>query len=130
MVAPAFGAMARCATEWIGGAGMAATAYVDTFAAENLPPPGTWPEMRFDLPELQYPERLNCAVELLDKMVASGCAERPAIHGEHGTWTYSRLLEQANRIAHVLRDELKLVPGNRVLVRSPNNAMMAASVLA
>ena len=109
---------------------MAATAYVDTFAAENLPPPGTWPEMRFDLPELQYPERLNCAVELLDKMVASGCAERPAIHGEHGTWTYSRLLEQANRIAHVLRDELKLVPGNRVLVRSPNNAMMAASVLA
>ena len=109
---------------------MAATAYVDTFAAENLPPPQAWPEMRFDLPELKYPERLNCAAALLDSMVASGCAARPAIHGEHGTWTYSRLLEQVNRIAHVLREDMKLVPGNRVLVRGPNNAMTAASVLA
>jgi 2-aminobenzoate-CoA ligase len=109
---------------------MAATAYVDTFAAENLPPPGAWPELRFDLPELQYPERLNCAVALLDEKVAAGCAERPAIHGKHGTWTYSQLLDQVNRIAHVLREDMKLVPGNRVLVRGPNNAMMAASMLA
>jgi 2-aminobenzoate-CoA ligase len=109
---------------------MAATAYVDTFAADNLPPPGAWPEMRFDLPELHYPARLNCAVELLDRMIASGCAERAAIHGAQGSWTYAHLLDQANRIAHVLREDMKLVPGNRVLVRSPNNAMMAASVLA
>lgn len=109
---------------------MAATAYVDTFAAENLPSPGSWPEMRFDLPELQYPQRLNCAVELLDKMVSAGCAERPAIHGRHGSWTYSRLLDQVNRIAHVLQEEMKLVPGNRVLVRGPNNAMTAANILA
>jgi 2-aminobenzoate-CoA ligase len=109
---------------------MAATAYVDTFAAENLPPPGAWPEMRFDLPELQYPQRLNCAAELLDKMVASGCAERPAIHGKHGVWTYSQLLGKVNRIAHVLREDMKLVPGNRVLVRGPNNAVTAASILA
>lgn len=109
---------------------MAATAYADTFAARNLPPPGAWPEMRFDLPELQYPERVNCAVELLDKMVASGCADRPAIHGAHGSWTYAQLLDSVNRIAHVLRDDMKLVSGNRVLVRGPNNAMMAASVLA
>jgi 2-aminobenzoate-CoA ligase len=109
---------------------MAATAYADTFAADNLPPPHTWPEMRFDLPELQYPERLNCAADLLDKMVASGCAERPAICGAHGSWTYSQLLDKVNRIAHVLRDDMKLVPGNRVLVRGPNNAMTAACVLA
>ena len=87
---------------------MAATAYADTFAAQNLPPPGAWPEMRFDLPELQYPERLNCAVELLDKMVTSGCANRPAIHGAHGIWTYGQLLEAVNRIAHVLPRELML----------------------
>jgi hypothetical protein len=31
---------------------MAATAYADTFAAQNLPPAGAWPEMRFDLPEV------------------------------------------------------------------------------
>jgi 2-aminobenzoate-CoA ligase len=109
---------------------MAATAYLDTFAAENLPPPGAWPEMRFDLPELQYPERLNCAVELLDRMAASGCADRPAIHGAHGSWTYAQLLERVDRIAHVLRADMGLIPGNRVLVRGPNNAMTAASVLA
>ena len=109
---------------------MAASAYVDTFAADNLPPPGAWPEMRFDLPGLHYPERLNCAVELLDRMVASGCAERPAIHGAHGTWTYAQLLDQVNRIAHVLQEDMKLATGNRVLVRGPNNAMMAASILA
>jgi 2-aminobenzoate-CoA ligase len=109
---------------------MAVSAYVDTFAADNLPPPGAWPEMRFDLPELHYPERLNCAVALLDNMVARGNGQRPAIHGSHGTWTYAQLLSQVDRIAHVLRDDLKLVPGNRVLVRGANSAMMAASVLA
>ena len=109
---------------------MAATAYLDTFAAENLPPPGAWPEMRFDLPELRYPERLNCAAELLDKMVASGCADRPAIHGAQESWTYAQLLDRVNRIAHVLREDMRLIPGNRVLVRGPNNPMMAACVLA
>ena len=109
---------------------MATTAYLDTFAADNLPPPDTWPELRFDAPELRYPDRLNCAVELLDRMVASGFADRPAIHGAHGTWTYAQLLERVNRIAHVLREDMQLVPGNRVLIRGPNNAMMAASVLA
>ena len=34
--------------------------HVDTFARDNLPPREQWPEFKFDLPELQYPERLNC----------------------------------------------------------------------
>ena len=45
------------------------SAHTDTFARDNLPPPEQWPELRFDLPELRYPEKLNCAVELLDAMV-------------------------------------------------------------
>jgi 2-aminobenzoate-CoA ligase len=44
--------------------------------------------------------------------------------------SYAQLLAQANRIAHVLTDELGLVPGNRVLLRAPNNPMMAAAWLA
>ena len=35
------------------------SAHRDTFARDNLPPKGQWPEFKFDLPELQYPERLN-----------------------------------------------------------------------
>jgi 2-aminobenzoate-CoA ligase len=110
---------------------MAYTAHRDTFARDNLPPRSDWPELRFDLPELQYPARMNCGVELLDKMVAAGHGARPAIHGLRydgtpATATYEQLLARANQIARVLKEDLKLVPGNRVLLRGPNNPMMAA----
>ncbi len=109
---------------------MAHTAHVDTFARDNLPPPDELPEVFFELPELQYPARMNCAVELLDEMVAAGHGDRPAIHtlidGRKYSCTYRQLLVRANQIARVLVEDLKLVPGNRVLLRGPNNPMMAA----
>ena len=109
---------------------MADTAHVDTFARDNLPRPSELPEVFFELPELRYPARMNCAVELLDRMVAAGHADRPAIHalvdGRKYTCTYRQLLVRANQIARVLVEDLKLVPGNRVLLRGPNNPMMAA----
>ena len=37
----------------------------DSFVRDRLPPPELLPEFRFELPEVQYPERLNAAVELL-----------------------------------------------------------------
>ena len=86
--------------------------------------------LTFDLPELQYPKRLNCAAELLDKMVAGGSGERNVIHalidGMAYTCTYRQLLQRANQIAHVLVEDMGLKPGNRVLLRAPNNPMMAA----
>ena len=33
------------------------TAHVDTFVRDNLPPRDQWPELKFTLPELQFPER-------------------------------------------------------------------------
>jgi len=109
---------------------MAYTAHADTFARDNLPPPDELPEVFFDLPELRYPARMNAAVELLDRMVAAGHAGRPAIHASIGgrkyACTYRQLLVRANQIAHVLVEDLGLVPGNRVLLRGPNNPMMAA----
>src|SRR5690348_8936506 len=106
------------------------TAHVDTFARDHLPARELWPELIFDIPEVQYPERLNCVEELLDRMVEAGHAERPAIRSPAGTLTYRQLLRLVNQIAHVLRDDLELVPGNRVLLRAPNNPMMAACWLA
>ena len=106
------------------------TSHKDTFARDNLPPEDQWPEFLFDLPELQYPERLNCAQVLLDDAVAEGHGDRVAIYSESGNWTYHQLLEETNRIAHVLVDDLGLQPGNRVLLRSANNPMLAASWLA
>jgi len=109
---------------------MAYTAHMDTFARDHLPPASQWPELLFELPELQYPKRLNCAAELLDKMVAAGHGERDVIHtligGRAYSCTYRQLLHRANQIAHVLTEDLGLKPGNRVLLRAPNNPMMAA----
>jgi 2-aminobenzoate-CoA ligase len=99
---------------------------VDTFARDNLPPRDQWPEFRFDLPELQYPERMNCAKVLLDDTVRAGHGERIAIRAPDGECTYAQLLAQANRIANVLASDMGLKPGNRVLLRGPNNPMMAA----
>ena len=102
------------------------SAHVDTFARDHLPPRDQWPEFLFELPELQYPARLNCAAELLDRMVDSGRGERTCIRAPGVRWTYAELLDQSNRIAHVLADDMGVVPGNRVLLRGANNPMMAA----
>jgi 2-aminobenzoate-CoA ligase len=99
----------------------------DTFARDALPPQELWPEMRYDrIPELRYPSRLNCAVELLDAMVAGGHADRTVFQSPEGRWTYGQLLEQANQLAHVLVQDLGVVPGNRVLLRGYNGPRMAA----
>jgi 2-aminobenzoate-CoA ligase len=102
------------------------TAHVDTFARDNLPPKPEWPEFLFELPELQYPGRLNCATELLDKPVTRGHGHRVAMRTADGECTYTQLFTQANRIANVLVRAMGVKPGNRVLLRGPNNPMMAA----
>ncbi|MEB5966693.1 benzoate-CoA ligase family protein [Comamonas testosteroni] len=105
---------------------MSYTAHIDTFAADNLPPAELQPEFLFELPELQFPQRLNCAMELLDRHVAQGRGDRLCIQAEGVRWTYAELQGQANRIANVLTRQLGLVPGNRVLLCAPNNPMMVA----
>ena len=104
------------------------TAHTDPFAREHLPPRELWPDFDYDsLPELRaYPDRMNCGAMLLDDMVAAGHGERPVLHFEDTTWSYGQLLDLANRVANVLVDDLGLVPGNRVLLRSANTPMLVA----
>ena len=109
---------------------MAASAHLDAFAADNLPPRDQWPEFRFTLPELRYPERLNCVAELLDRWIEQGQGDRACLIAPNETLTYAALQERVNRIANVLTHDLGMVPGNRVLLRAPNTPMMAAAWLA
>ncbi len=103
------------------------SAHVDSFARDRLPPPELLPEFLFERPELQFPDRLNCASELLDRWVTQGQGGRLCLQALGGLrWTYAELQDKANRIAHVLVKDMGLVPGNRVLLRAPNNPMMAA----
>ncbi len=98
---------------------------MDSFCRDNLPPPEEWPV----LSPLPYPARLNCAVELLDANLRTR-AEHPAVVTPDETLSYAQLAERADRIAHVLVNETGLVPGNRVLLRSANNAWMVAAYFA
>ncbi len=106
---------------------MIASAHIDTFARDSLPPQALQPGFIFTLPELRYPDRLNAAVELLDHAIEHGGGDRICIITPSETLTYAQLSERVNRIANVLVNDLGLVPGNRVLLRSANNAMMVAS---
>ncbi len=103
------------------------TAHVDTFARDHLPPAEEQPEYFLDLPELRFPERLNCATELLDRHVTEGRGDRACVSAPAGpSWTYAELQRQADRIAYVLVAECGLVPGNRVLLRAANKPMLVA----
>ncbi len=99
---------------------------MDTFARDRLPPNEQWPRLHFDLPELRYPERLNCATVLLDDAIAEGHDHRPAILTDAGTITYRELLARANRIANALKGA-GATAGNRVLLRGFNGPELYAA---
>jgi 2-aminobenzoate-CoA ligase len=110
--------------------GNAATAHVDTFAQQHLPPRELWPEFIFTRPELHYPPRLNCVSYFLDRWVEQGHGDAPCVISPAVSYTYRELQALVNRIANVLVGKLGLIPGGRVLLRSANNPMMVATYLA
>jgi 2-aminobenzoate-CoA ligase len=103
------------------------TAHLDTFVHDNLPPIELQPDFIFELPELEFPDKMNCAVEILDMAISKGYGDRICIQCDRLTWTYKDLLDRANQMANVLIKELQLKPGNRVLLRSANTPEMVAS---
>jgi 2-aminobenzoate-CoA ligase len=109
---------------------MSTSAHVDTFTRDHLPPATTWPALEFTLPELQYPGQLNAAAVLIDDTVARYGADRPALRTPDGeVWTYGELQLRANQAAQVLTEDFGVVPGNRVMLRGPNNPWIVAAWL-
>jgi 2-aminobenzoate-CoA ligase len=98
---------------------------IDTYISDRLPPPEAQPDFLFDLPELRYPERLNAAVELVDGQDPAALA----VLNDAGAWTFADMKDLSDRIARLLVEQEGLVPGNRVFLRGPNNAMLFASWL-
>src|SRR5262245_65989532 len=96
------------------------SAHVDTFTRDNLPPVDQWPDLVFDLPELQYPDRLNCAEELLGGSIARVGPHRPCLRDASGTvWSYGEGGERVDKVAPVLADELRIQASKRVLLAPP-----------
>jgi 2-aminobenzoate-CoA ligase len=104
--------------------------HVDDFARRNLPPSEQWPDLLLDRPEFQYPEYLNAAVELTDRIVERGWGDRIALIGNGRQRTYKELADWSNRLAHALVENYGVKPGHRVLIRSGNNPALVAAWLA
>ena len=111
-------------------AALSPTGHTDTFARDHLPPAAQWPVLEFSTEQLRYPERLNAAAELIDAPTAAFGPDRPALRTPGGeVWTYGELQRRSNQVAQVLTEDFGLVPGNRVLLRSPNNPWTVAAWL-
>ncbi|MFJ3217751.1 AMP-binding protein [Kitasatospora sp. NPDC086801] len=102
------------------------SAHVDTFCRDHLPPFDQWPELLFELPELSYPDRLNCAQALLDGSIARYGPDRRCLLTPTDQWTYGELRDHADRVARLLTEDLGLATGNRVLLRGPNTPWLVA----
>jgi 2-aminobenzoate-CoA ligase len=104
------------------------SAHVDSFARDNLPPPQKWPLI--SLAGYDYPEALNVGTELTDRMVERGFGDRVALIGNGRRRTYKELRDWTNRIARALVEDFGVRPGNRILIRAPNNPALVACWLA
>ena len=101
---------------------MIRSGHVDTFARDNLPPR----DAVAGVPVHAAGAAISGAAQLrhrvrrpLGRAQARATASRSSRPTE--TLTYAQLAERVNRIANVLTRDLGLVPGNRVLLRAPNN---------
>jgi len=104
------------------------SAHTDTFSRDNLPAQALWPELNTD--KFSYPDQLNVAWELTDKMVQQGFGDHTALIGNGRRRTYKELTDWSNKLAHALVEDYGVKPGNRVLIRSANNPAMVACWLA
>lgn len=106
------------------------SAQTDRFVHDRLPPPEQWPELRYDLPELQaLPAQLNVVQALFERAFSAGHAGRPLFRSDERTLSYAQAHAEVNRLAHVLA-QMGLQPGNRVLLRGGNSIAMALAWLA
>ncbi len=102
------------------------SAHADTFCRDNLPAADQMPDLDLSLGGLSYPVRLNAADELLNPTIEGGAASRRCLLSPGQTWSYGELAARASQVARVLTEDLGLIPGNRVLLRGPNNPWLAA----
>lgn len=106
------------------------SAQTDRFVHDRLPPRSQWPDLRYDLPELQLPAQANLVQELLDRAPAKGWGERPLLRTPRITLSYADVRDRVDRICRVLTEDLGMVPGNRVLLRGGNSVGLALAWLA
>ena len=105
------------------------SASIDRFVSDRLPARELWPQFRYELPGLDFPDEINLVDELLRRAEASGHGDRPMLRSPERTLSYRQAKLEIDRIAQLLTEDLALVPGNRVLLRGGNTVEMALAWL-
>jgi 2-aminobenzoate-CoA ligase len=103
------------------------TTHIDSFTRDNLPAEADMPV--FLLKDYAYPDYLNAAVELTDRMVEKGFGDRIALEGVGRARTYAELATWSSQIARALVEDYGVKPGNRILIRSSNTPALVATWL-
>ena len=95
----------------------------------ELCPAGARPDLRFDLPGLDYPARMNVAEVLLEGAIDAGWSGRTAYFHRDETIDYRALRAAVHRHAAALR-ALGVAPGDRVVVRIADTPVLVYVLLA
>jgi 2-aminobenzoate-CoA ligase len=104
------------------------TALVDPFVLDRLPRPPLAPDLIYDLPHLHFPQRLNAGRFLLDAAFQKAKGE-PLCRSDDLCWSADELNEKACSLAALLQKKYGLLPGQRVVLRSPNSPFLMAALL-
>jgi 2-aminobenzoate-CoA ligase len=100
---------------------MTASAHIDRFVIDHLPPQEQQPTLIFN-DDTDYPTRLNAATELLRRAIAAAGPEATALIDFDHAFSWGRADAISSRMARVLVEDMGLVPGNRVLLHGPNSS--------
>jgi 2-aminobenzoate-CoA ligase len=95
------------------------TISLNTIPENYLPPKEIQPQRIYTLPEFAtYPDPFNTVEELLDKQIAAGRGDKPAILFADRVITYKQLLGASCKMGNALK-KLGVEEGDRVMLRSP-----------
>jgi 2-aminobenzoate-CoA ligase len=107
------------------------SAHTDRFVLDRLPLQEHRAQMCYDASSPVILEQSNVVNVLLDDAIADkGWGSQVLLQSSKITLTYADVQDRVNRIAQVLTEDLRLVPGNRVLLRGGNSIGMALAWLA
>lgn len=95
----------------------------------DLAPPDASPALTFDLPELDYPARLNAVEAVFEGAREAGWSGRTVFYADGDAYTFDRVERLVHRYAAALR-ALGIGRGDTVILRIPDTLDLAVSLLA
>ena len=102
----------------------------DDFILRGLPPLDQRPEFIFQEHEQEFHSVSNVVDFLFKRATDNSWSERPFLRSSKRIVTYHQASKHVNQICQILKEDLKLISGNRVLLRGTNSIGLSLCWLA